>query len=202
MRSGAAALASVDAGFEDPGTCAQRIFRLALEAMSHPGRIVTVPAAVLAGERGGLPLAAAALCLTLCDSDTAIWLDSRFADAAGFLRFHCGAPIVTDPSACTFAVAGDPDALPAIDSFALGSVEYPDRSTTLIMEVGAIAADTGLALRGPGIDGHADIRIEGVRPEFWAARASLAPRFPLGLDLFMTCGERLIALPRTTVVEG
>ncbi len=26
-------------------------------------------------------------------------------------------------------------------------------------------------------------------------------RFPLGLDLILTCGERLLAIPRTTHVE-
>jgi alpha-D-ribose 1-methylphosphonate 5-triphosphate synthase subunit PhnH len=201
MRDGAG-LAGMSAGFAAPVAAAQRVFRLALDAMAHPGRVVTVPDDVLSGERCGMPLAAAALCLSLCDGDTPIWLDRMSADSVTFLRFHCGAPVVDDPGASRFALAGNPAALPDLERFDLGSAEFPDRSTTLILEVQRLAPGEGLALRGPGIDGSTTLGVAGVPAALWTARAALAPRFPLGLDMFLTCGGSFAALPRTTVVES
>jgi alpha-D-ribose 1-methylphosphonate 5-triphosphate synthase subunit PhnH len=188
-------------GFDDPVTAAQKMFRLALEAMAHPGRIVEAAGDLLPKNQSGLSDAMAALALTLLDFETPVWLDRSLAPARGFLRFHCGAPMVATPDASRFAFAADPAALPDLDEFDLGSPEYPDRSTTLILEVAALAEGPGLALRGPGIEAVTGLRVTGLAPGFWHQRQALLPRFPLGLDLFLTSGRRLAALPRTTIME-
>jgi hypothetical protein len=58
-----------------------------------------------------------------------------------------------------------------------------------------------LRLTGPGIEREARLGIIGLSPGFWAERAALAPLFPRGLDLIVTCGDLLAAIPRTTLVE-
>ena len=58
-----------------------------------------------------------------------------------------------------------------------------------------------LRLTGPGIEDSSRLGITGLKPGFWAERAALAPLFPRGLDLILTCGDRLAALPRTTIIE-
>lgn len=193
-------LGDVGAGFADPVGDAQRCFRLILDAMAHPGRVLELPAGVQAAE-SGLPDAAAALALTLLDFETPVWLDALCQRAAGYLRFHCGAPIVPEPAAARFAFAADLSVVPPLGSFDLGDIGFPDRSTTLILVVPDLAAGTGLTLHGPGLQDSARLRIGGIDAGFWRARAELAPLFPLGIDLVFVCGRRLAALPRTTIVE-
>jgi len=97
------------------------------------------------------------------------------------------------------------DALPPLDAFDLGSDEYPDRSATLVVEVAGLAAGksggTALTLSGPGIAGSAALTVDRLPDGFQAQRTALAPLFPRGLDVVLTCGDRLAALPRTTRAE-
>jgi alpha-D-ribose 1-methylphosphonate 5-triphosphate synthase subunit PhnH len=185
-------------GFADPVRDAQRCYRAVLDAMAHPGAIVMLP--------DGLPSApplgpvATAIALTLCDADTPVWLDEATAEAAGYLAFHCGAPLAASPATALFAFAGDPATLPALDAFALGSAEFPERSTTLVIEVRALTPGTGVLLRGPGIRGERRLDVAGLPPRFWAERAALAELFPRGVDLVFASGGALAAVPRSTQI--
>ncbi len=194
-------LAATASGFAEPVADSQKVFRLLLDAMAHPGRILALPQGILPVSETGLSDTAAATALALLDFETPVWLDGRSRPAAEFLRFHCGAPVVTDPKASRFAFAADPTGLPPLDAFDLGSEDYPDRSTTLVLDVAALNQGGALTLRGPGIATTAHLGVS-LDAGFWRARAELAELFPLGLDLVLTCGRRLMALPRTTIVEG
>jgi alpha-D-ribose 1-methylphosphonate 5-triphosphate synthase subunit PhnH len=191
----AAALAP---GLADPVHDGQACFRAVLDAMAHPGRIVTLPFRLAAAPPAPLGEAAAALALSLCDFETPIWLDAALRPAADFLRFHCGSALTSDPAAAHFAFAGTSSPLPPLDAFALGTDEYPDRSTTLVLAVAALEAGRGVTLSGPGIDGVARLAVEGLGDGFWAERAALRTLLPRGLDLVLTQGDRLVALPRST----
>ena len=96
--------APLAAGFADPVHDAQRCFRTIMNAMARPGTLQAI-------ETGGLkppaPLTpvAAAIALTLVDYDTPVWLDGPFARSEAvktFLRFHTGAPIVSEPVEAAF----------------------------------------------------------------------------------------------------
>ena len=82
----------------------------------------------------------------------------------------------------------------------IGTDAYPDRSTTLVIEVETLSAGpaAGWRLEGPGIDGAAHLAVTGLPAGFVEARAALAPLYPRGLDIVLTAGDRLAALPRTT----
>jgi alpha-D-ribose 1-methylphosphonate 5-triphosphate synthase subunit PhnH len=171
----------LEPGFADPVHDAQASFRAVLDAMAHPGRVVTMPARL----PFSLPLgtAAVAVALSLCDADTPVWLDP--------------APLAATPSEASFAFVADPAAMPALYSFALGSDEYPERSATLVIEVSSLADGDGVRLRGPGIEDEARLAVAGVPARFWAERAALAELFPRGLDMVFACGDALVAVPRS-----
>ena len=178
-------------GFDDPATQSSHAFRSVMEAMARPGRILEI--------RGAVPpaawsVAAGTVLLTLCDTDTPVYLAGKAdtADVRAWLAFHTGAPL-TGPSHAMFAV-GVWDALMPLGSYPVGTPEYPDRSTTLIVECGELEA-AGATLRGPGIKAEAALSL----PETRAFQANRA-LFPLGLDFIFTCGNRLAALPRSTEV--
>src|ERR1700744_5136473 len=119
-------LAELPAGFADKVIAAQSTFRSVMDAMARPGSVQRIAAAT--GTPRPMMHGTAALALTLFDHDTPLWLDpamSATPDAARWLKFHTSAPIVLDSSISAFALIADPSALPALDSFALGTSEYP-----------------------------------------------------------------------------
>ena len=183
----------LEGGFTDPARDAARAFRAALQAMARPGRIGTV-----AGVAPPAPcsVAAGALILTLCDTTTPLHLAPSHDDEAlrGWITFHTGAPFV-GPERAMFAL-GTWDALHPVTRFSPGTAEYPDRSATLIVELDRLGPD-GATLTGPGIETQAHLSLPEV-----AAFQQNRRRFPLGFDTYLTCGDRLAGLPRSTHVEG
>jgi alpha-D-ribose 1-methylphosphonate 5-triphosphate synthase subunit PhnH len=196
-------LAELPAGFADKVISAQSTFRSVMDAMARPGSVQRI-AAVAGTPRPMMP-GTAALALTLFDHDTPIWLDpamSATPDAAKWLKFHTSAPIVPDTSISAFALIADPSALPALDRFAVGTPEYPDRSTTLILQVDSLTDGPALELRGPGINGSPTLRA-AIEPSDLFERLSInAALFPRGIDLVLVAGDAIAAIPRTTRLAG
>lgn len=185
-------------GFQDPVHDAQRAFRAVLDALARPGRLgrlAGMPAAP------GLGPAATAVALALTDFETPVWLDGAAAAAAEYLRFHCGCPLVDERAAAAFGFCAEPAALPGLLGFATGSDLYPEQSATLVIEVDGLAEDGGLRLLGPGIQRERRLRIAGLREGVWREWRQLGELFPRGVDLILTCGDTLAALPRTVKVE-
>ena len=179
-------------GFADPVLDGQACFRAVLNAMSRPGRVQQViPPCELPP---GLSPAAAAVLLTLVDADTPLRLNAG-PDAEAWVRFHCGCPLVSDGAAFVL------DAAAELLTLACGTEEEPQNGTTLILEASELQESTGWRLTGPGIrDCHA-LRVTGVPPGFVAAWARNRARFPCGVDVILTAGDRLAALPRTVRIE-
>jgi alpha-D-ribose 1-methylphosphonate 5-triphosphate synthase subunit PhnH len=188
--------ASLSAGFADPVLDAQACFRAVLDAMARPGRVHRLPGRP--APPAPLGAAAAAVLLTLADADTPVWLDAGAA-AEAWLRFHAGAPVVTDPTAAAFLLAcGAP---PALHELAQGTEEEPQRSATLIVQVAALEEGAGWRLTGPGIQHAHRLRVTGLPAGFAAEWQANRARFPCGIDLVLCAGDRLAALPRTTALE-
>jgi alpha-D-ribose 1-methylphosphonate 5-triphosphate synthase subunit PhnH len=120
------------------------------------------------------------------------------ADVAKWLKFHTSAPVVTDSLIASFAVVGDPDNLPALDRFAFGSNEYPDRSTTLILQVESLTDGPVVELQGPGIDGSAALRASLQPRDLFERLAVNATLFPRGIDVVLVHDDSIVAIPRTT----
>ncbi len=188
-------------GFSDPVQGSQQTSRAILDAMAHPGRIVATNN-VLSPPRPLNP-ASAAVCLTLLDFETTLWIDLKSnAKGNGWLRFHCGCSTVQNPSEAVFALITRSDTMPALNKFKTGDDENPESSTTLIIQTGGLSSTDDIRLTGPGIEDFSTLKIEGLTKRFWQDRQSQFDMFPLGVDIIFTCENRLAALPRTTKVEG
>ena len=195
--------AELPAGFADKVISAQSTFRSVMDAMARPGSVQRI--AAIAGTPRPMMHGTAAIALTLFDHDTPLWLDpamSATTDAAQWLKFHTSAPIVSDSSASNFALIADAAALPALDRFAFGTPEYPDRSTTLILQVDSLTEGPALELRGPGIDGSATL-CAAIEPFDLFERLSInATLFPRGIDVVLVADDAIAAIPRTTRLAG
>ncbi len=178
-------------GFDNPAIQSAHAFRKVMEAMARPGAIYDISGAEPPAQ---LSRAAGSILLTLCDTDTPVYLAGDADDPAvrAWLAFHTGAPL-TGPSHCMFAI-GTWDALAPLSSYPIGTSEYPDRSATLIVECAELAP-SGATLQGPGIKSQAALSLPDI--EAFQINRTL---FPLGLDFILTSGSQLAALPRTTVV--
>jgi len=199
--SGPAAAGALLSGFDDPVADAQAVFRAALHALSHPGRVT--PLAVRSGVPRGLSPAMTAVLLTLADGDAPLWLPSGVgADMARFLRFHCGCRIVARPDMATFAAVPAGFEPPALADCNPGEPAYPDRSATLIIEVASLQEGEPLRLTGPGIRDTQELRVSGLPAGFLAQWQANHRCFPLGVDVLLTSGRQLCGLPRTCRMEA
>src|SRR6202011_4141515 len=192
-------VAELPAGFADKVLSAQSTFRSVMDAMARPGSVQRIVAA--SGAPAAMMRGTAAIALTLFDHDTPVWLDplmSETSDVTKWLKFHAGAPVVLDSSICSFALIADASALPALDRFALGSNEYPDRSSTLILQVESLTQGESLELRGPGIDGTAVLQAAIEPADLFERLAVNAALFPRGIDVVLVHDDTIVAIPRTT----
>jgi alpha-D-ribose 1-methylphosphonate 5-triphosphate synthase subunit PhnH len=195
--------AELPAGFADKVLSAQSTFRSVMDAMARPGSVQRISA--VSGTPATMMRGTAAIALTLFDHDTPIWLDegmSATSDAAKWLKFHTSAPVIADSSVSSFALIGDPQKLPALDRFAFGSNEYPDRSTTLILQVESLTEGPAFELRGPGIDGTAILRASIAPHDLFERLAINVTLFPRGIDVVLVHDDAIVAIPRTTRVAA
>src|SRR5215813_10582391 len=186
------------AAFADPVLSAQATFRTILDAMARPGSLQLLGVAL--SPPPPLNKGAAAVASTLCDQDTPVWLDAQLRASASvceWLGFHCGCPLVDDPAAAAFAFAGCPAKVPAFETFNIGTADYPDRSTTIVLQVDTLCSEKGLVLSGPGIRDRSTLSAAPLPGDICARLARNRSLFPQGIDLILTTHDVIAALPRS-----
>lgn len=192
-------LQNIVAGFDHEAIGSQAVFRVALNALSHPGRVFDMPLKTALPRKGHG--AAAALLLGMLDADTNLWLSPALAssDAPAWLRFHTGCQIVTDATAAQFVWVAQGDDMPQLSSLQLGSDAYPDQSATCVLEVDSLHSDAGgWRLQGPGIASELDLHARGLPSDFAAQWTENHASFPRGVDVFLSTSTQMAGLPRTT----
>ena len=188
----------VGRAFAEPVHDAQASFRAILAAMSEPGTVHRLTAQVV--PPSGLHRATAASLLTLVDLDTPVWFGPSFgSEVPRFIGFHCGAPQTAIASDASFAVANATDDVD-LAAFHPGDDRYPDRSATVLVQCAALLGGATVALSGPGIRGARSIAPLGLTRSFWRRVAANHARYPLGVDVLLTSGHEVMALPRSTSI--
>ena len=180
--------------FDNPALASQQTFRAALKALAEPGLIQTLPSVQ---SIAGLAPATYALCLSLLDADTPVWLAPAFDSPAlrANLAFHCGCPVVETREAAAFAVL-DSAELDDLAGFDGGTERYPDQSCSLIVQLDQLDGGHCWRWQGPGIETQRLVDLP-LPAAFWGQR-DRRTQFPRGLDIFFCAGECLIGLPRST----
>lgn len=185
--------------FTEPVDDAQQAFRAVLQATARPGLVQSLHA-----PEAPAPLHAAtwAVCLTLMDLDTPVWLAPELASGAvrESLAFHSGCPLMDRPGEAAFVLTQG-TALPALDTVAIGSDEAPDAGATVIAQVDALGSGTPLRLAGPGIQDTATLAVQGADPALWSALTANRRLFPSGFDVLLAAPQQVAALPRTVRIQ-
>jgi alpha-D-ribose 1-methylphosphonate 5-triphosphate synthase subunit PhnH len=195
-------LRQIGPGFVDLALGSQAVFRTTLQALARPGQIQTVSAEALTPP--DVHAAGALALLALLDQDCTLWLSPTLArsPAAAWLRFHTGCRVVEQTAQAQFAWIANGTELPALAEFAQGGEFEPETSTTCLVQVGSLESGRGWSLQGPGIDGSCRLAVTGLGRDFLAQWRANHARFPRGVDVLFSAGERLAGLSRTTRIES
>ena len=189
----------VKQGFNDPIHDAQNVFRFILNAMSMPSSLQSIPSELSFGQANA---ATTQILLALTDSTTPVWLSEAFktdSELTQNLQFHANTPLATRQDKASFALLGG-DQNTDINQFCWGNAEYPETSTTLIIQVNSLSEGVELELSGPGIDGKALVNVDGIHQSLLNQIMVINKSQPLGIDVLLTCENQLMALPRTTLI--
>jgi alpha-D-ribose 1-methylphosphonate 5-triphosphate synthase subunit PhnH len=188
--------------FPEPVLASQAVFRAVMDAFARPGEIKPLPHAAVAPPP--LSATAAALAWALLDYETPLWLDAALTEApavAEWIRFHAGARVTDDPRLASFAIISDPVQAPPFDQFALGTPEYPDRSTTLVLQVRCFGEGQRWSLSGPGIADSASLAADPLPGDLVERLAANRALFPRGVDLILVSPDSVAALPRSVTLQ-
>jgi alpha-D-ribose 1-methylphosphonate 5-triphosphate synthase subunit PhnH len=189
--------------FAEPALASQALFRAVMAATARPGTIQ--PLASMVASPSPLSAAAAAMALTLLDYETPVWLDPPLAqncEIGQWFKFHTGAPLTENPREASFAFVSEAALLPDFAMFAPGSAEYPDRSTTLVVQVDHFGEGDTLELSGPGIAGTRTFSAAPLPADFRLRLIANRALFPCGLDLILVSDNAVAALPRSVRVKA
>ncbi|MBQ2259766.1 MAG: phosphonate C-P lyase system protein PhnH [Loktanella sp.] len=153
-------------------------------ALSRPGLI------------GHLPGTGQAQIITaLIDRESAVHCTDP---ALAAFAARAGAALV-DMDAADHVFARDLAQADLLRDLRCGSDLYPEDGATLVINAD-LSVGTALRLTGPGIDGAVDLSIGGLPDGFWAERARIM-RYPMGFEIFLIDGSRVLGLPRSTQIE-
>lgn len=184
---------ALSGGFSDPAPQSARAFREVLQALSRPGQPRRIE-----GMAPPAPLSPAGgtLALVLFDRTTPVLLagDHDCAPLRDWLTFHTGAPLTQDPQEAVFALGGWQALAPLLARFPIGTAEYPDRATTVVID--GTHDGRPVTLAGPGL--AAPLPFTLPEPQVFAENVR---QFPLGLDFFFTRDEAVTGLPRSSRIE-
>jgi len=181
---------------------AQTHFRVLLDSMAHPGLLRSLDTPGLSPP-GDLSPAAAAIALALLNADVTFAGFGIGETAIEYIR--------QNTYSLTVAGAGDADFLflrnagehlAAIAAARSGLPAYPETGATAVIQLQRLDAQPfpgslAICVAGPGVDGTACFHTAGVSTAVLATVSDRNDEYPLGIDIFFTCGERVVSIPRS-----
>jgi alpha-D-ribose 1-methylphosphonate 5-triphosphate synthase subunit PhnH len=185
----------------DPVHDTQAIFRITLDALARPGSVKQLPIAAR-GAPGNAWVAG--VLIALLDGEISLAVQG-VQDAEAVTRFvvqRTTARVVTVEEA-DFVLADaatiDPEFLSRLK---MGSLEFPDDSATLILQVSSLLQGRALTVVGPGIPEEMTIQVGADSAGWVGARRGLERLYPRGIDILLVDDDgRLAALPRSTHIR-
>ena len=176
----------------------QKVFRACLEAISNPGRTLSIAAqsAKLYGTQPGL----LALAMTLLDASVSFCAPDDAELTEQILLHTHAAPV--DAQEADFLFCTRAENLGAcIEAAKRGTLADPHTGATILARV--LPGESARArLTGPGVDGalETDVPCEALRA--MGARDAQMYEFPQGVDFFFLLpGDAILAIPRLVRME-
>jgi alpha-D-ribose 1-methylphosphonate 5-triphosphate synthase subunit PhnH len=196
----APALKHLGYGYDHAAPGSQQTFRAISTAMEHPGQLVTIRENPYAPDV--LNSASAAICLTLLGYEKPVWTDIDLnSPAISWLQFGCGSSVVTETCMAYYAIITKPASMPALNFFRIGPYKYPEKETTIIVQVDDIVPGAGQNYSNILVYNSPRLEFKGISEEFWCQWRQLSRLNPPGINIFFTCDDVLLALPKIKRIE-
>jgi alpha-D-ribose 1-methylphosphonate 5-triphosphate synthase subunit PhnH len=177
----------------------QKVFRLILEAMSNPARIVDI-SEYAAKLPGGNP-AFLAVAMTLLDNEVSFNACGNDALSREIASLTLAGKDGIESADFVF-VSYPADIKNAIENMKCGALSDPHKSATAIIR-NADGPEDRVKLSGPGIDGHAAVYVTQTAKYAVVLRDAQNYEYPQGIDmLFVSDNGELFAIPRLTRMEA
>lgn len=177
----------------------QKVFRIVLEAMSNPGRMLSINE--YAEKLFGNNKLFLALAMTLLDNEVTFCTcgNEELAEDISLLTLSKRAAIEN----ANFIFVEESRILESVFEKAMcGTLENPHCSATIIVKV-KDEATASLNIYGAGIDGVAQIFVDDTVNKVLDLRDEQEYEYPQGTDIiFVTEKGRLFSIPRLVLREG
>lgn len=175
-------------------------FDTILRALAEPGTIRQLPDCLHAS----IP-ATAWLALALADVGVSVAVvgTSALAAATSELIVQATGASLTDSAHASIVVVTDLEDFD-LDAVPRGSALAPEDAAAIALPVLNLNGEDGTSLRltGPGIDGHREIRVEGLANSLLLGLGRSSGTYPSGVDVWLLTEDgRVAALPRSTNID-
>ncbi|MCL4476195.1 MAG: phosphonate C-P lyase system protein PhnH [Nitrospirae bacterium] len=185
----------------------QKIFRVLLQAMSHPERVYNIGDFI--SDSPIHPFTHSPLMLvlqTLLDHEVGfcvIGKEKEYLETNISELTRCPVKGISDAD---FIIVSDGESNGEICKAKRGSLEYPDTGATVIYAVECLNdRDNGkpvALLRGSGIKDYITIAVRGLGKNELFHIKEINSEFPLGIDcIFIDSANRIMCIPRSTRIE-
>ncbi len=173
----------------------QAVYRLVLEAVSNPTKIVNIHqyAAKLFGANPDF----LALAITLLDSEVSFYANDNLKLSRDITLLTLAS--IESPEAADYIFIEDKEYIQDLIGIAkCGTLANPHKSATLIIQNEDLA-DCDLVFVGPGIDGSQQVSVSETVMTALRLRDKQHYEYPQGIDLFFVSENGdFFAVPRTT----
>lgn len=169
---------------------ANETYEALMWALARPGDVQPLPQGAPSGDFG-------AIAETLLDRECRVFACDP--DLAGRIAATGASIVPVSEADHAFLKLDTQMGLDALRRVPTGSHLYPDEGAT-VFACAQIGTGRCLRLSGPGIETSVEIRIGGLPDEVWAIRNARC-LYPMGFELFLIDGGRVLGLPRSTIIE-
>lgn len=177
----------------------QKVFRIVLEGMSNPGRILSIKeqAQKMYGENPAF----LALAMTLLDNEVSFFTcgNQKMSEDISLLTL---AKETAVEDADYIFVEKEEDLKNVLEKAKIGTLADPQQSATILVKTGTDFG-SNLAIYGAGVDQTMQLTVPEVVKTALRLRDEQVYEYPQGVDfIFVTEDERILCIPRLVLREG
>lgn len=177
----------------------QKVFRIVLEGMSNPGRVLSIKeqAQKMYGENPAF----LALAMTLLDNEVSFFTcgNQKMSEDISLLTL---AKETAVEDADYIFVEKEEDLKNVLEKAKIGTLADPQQSATILVKTGTDFG-SNLAIYGAGVDQTMQLTVPEVVKTALRLRDEQVYEYPQGVDfIFVTEDERILCIPRLVLREG
>ena len=176
----------------------QKVFRIVLEGMSNPGRVLSIKeqAQKMYGENPAF----LALAMTLLDNEVSFFTcgNQKMSEDISLLTL---AKETAVEDADYIFVEKEEDLKNVLEKAKIGTLADPQQSATILVKTGTDFG-SNLAIYGAGVDQTMQLTVPEVVKTALRLRDEQVYEYPQGVDfIFVTEDERILCIPRLVLRE-